>query len=171
MQTLFLQVLLPLHSMPQPPQFALSVAVSTQALVQRVSPGLQVTPQPLGVQVAVPFATVGQTVPHAPQFFTSDFTSVHCEPQRIVGCLHWKSQLPVHTGVALAGAVHTVPHLPQLEVSLETFTHDPLQLVCVPQSAVHFPVLHTVPGPQTVVQLPQCMLSDCRSIQLAPHAL
>jgi len=65
---LFWQDWLPLHSMPHPPQFALSDWVSTHTPEQRVKPGLHVVEQPLGVQVAVPLATVGQTVPQPPQF-------------------------------------------------------------------------------------------------------
>jgi hypothetical protein len=74
--------------MPQPPQLALSVCVSTHLPEQRVNPALHAVPQPLLVHVAVPLATVGQAVPHAPQFFVSLFVSTHRLPQRIVGRLH-----------------------------------------------------------------------------------
>jgi hypothetical protein len=63
--------------MPQPPQFELSDWVSTQAFAQRVKPALQVMAQPLAVQVAVPFASVGQAFPQAPQFLVSLARSTH----------------------------------------------------------------------------------------------
>ena len=59
--------------------------------------------------------------------------------------MHWKPHVPAQTGIAFGGALHEVPHLPQFEVSPARFTHDPPQLVWVPQSAVHSPALHTVP--------------------------
>jgi hypothetical protein len=77
--------------------------------------------------------------------------------------------MPVQTGIALGGAVQAAPHLPQLDVSVARFTQEPLQLVCVPHSVVHFPALQTVPAPQTVAQSPQCFVSDCRSIHAGPH--
>jgi hypothetical protein len=36
---------------------------------------------------------------------------------------------------------------------------------------VHTPALHTAPAPQTVLQAPQCIVSDCRSTQALPQAV
>ena len=110
--------------------------------------------------MAVPFATLGQTVPQPPQLLTSVFVSTQPLPQPMNGRLHWKVQLPAQTGMAFVGDVQTVPHLPQLDVSVAMSTHEPLQLVCVPQLLVQLPALHTVPAPQTVAQSPQCWEFD-----------
>ena len=82
-------------------------------------------------------------VPQAPQLLMSFVLSTHTFPQRIVGKLHWKLQVPVHTGIALAGAVQVVPHFPQLEVSLFSVTQEVPHCVFVPQSVVHWPVRQT----------------------------
>ena len=79
------------------------------------------------------------------------------------GGLHWKLQLPAHMGMALLGAVHTTPHWPQFDESLAVFTHEPLQLVSVPQLLVQLPDLQTVALPQLVAQSPQCCELDCMS--------
>jgi hypothetical protein len=67
--------------------------------------------------------------------------------------------------VALAGAGQTVPHFPQLEAALEVSTHDPPQLVRVPQSPPQMPVLQTLPLGHTVAHLPQWVESELRSMQ------
>jgi hypothetical protein len=67
------------------------------------------------------------------------------------------------------GAEHTVPHLPQLEVALEVSTHEPLQLVNVPQSVPQVPDLQTLPAPQGFVQLPQCSESELKSTHALPQ--
>jgi hypothetical protein len=170
-QTLPTQLLFPLHTMPQPPQLELSVVVSIHAPEQRVRPALQAVPHPLLVQVAVPLGTLGHVVPHPPQLLMSLLVSTQTLPQRINGSVHWKPQVPVQTGIAFGGAVQAVPHLPQFDVSLLRLTHEPLQLVWLPHSVVHDPALHTVPAPQTVAQLPQWLLSDCRSMQELPQTV
>jgi len=68
--------------LPQPPQFALSVAVSTQAPEQREYPELQLVLQALFEHVAVPLATPGHTTPQPPQFCASVFVSTQPLP-------HW----------------------------------------------------------------------------------
>jgi hypothetical protein len=62
---------------------------------------------------------------------------------------------PLQTDLPLAGAVQTVPHVPQLEVALEVSTHEPLQLVRMPQSVPQLPDLQTLPTPHSFEQLPQ----------------
>ena len=73
----------PLHMTPQPPQFALSLVVSTHTPAQRVKPALQAVPQPLLVHVAVPLGTLGQLMPQAPQFLVSLLVSTQTAPQRM----------------------------------------------------------------------------------------
>lgn len=68
--------------------------------------------------------------------------------------------------MALLGALQTVPHVRQLEVSVAKSTHDPPHAVSAPQSEPQTPALHTLPTPQAVVQLPQCCPSAWRSTQL-----
>ncbi len=98
----------------------------------------------------------GQTVPQLPQLLRSVLVSTQPLPQRINGARHWKSQDPaLHTGLALPGAKHTIPHLPQSDVALEVSTHEPSQLVSAPQSVPQLPPLHTMPAPHLFVQLPQ----------------
>lgn len=71
--------------------------------------------------------------------------------------LHEKSHpAALHTGMALAGELHTLPHWPQFEVSLATSTHEPEQAVSAPHSVEQTPDLQTLPAAHTVVQLPQC---------------
>ena len=132
---------------------------------------MQVVPQPLLVHVAVPLGTLGHVVPHQPQLFVSLLVSTQTLPQRTEGRVHWKPHVPAQTGIAVGGALQDTPHFPQLEVSVDRFTHEPLQLVWVPQSAVQIPALHTVPTPQTVPQLPQCLVSDWRSTQAFPQTV
>jgi hypothetical protein len=71
--------------------------------------------------------------------------------------------------MALAGALQTVPHLPQLEVSPVRSTQEPSQAVSVPQSVEQTPDLQTLPGSQTAVQLPQWSPSARVSTQRLPH--
>jgi len=69
----------------------------------------------------------------------------------------------VQVAVALVGAGHTVPHFPQFELALDVSTHDPPQLVRVPQSAPQAPFLHTLPPAQAVAHFPQWAESEPRS--------
>jgi hypothetical protein len=112
----------------------------------------------------VPLGIPGHTEPQLPQLPASILVSTQMLPQRMKGALHWKSQLPrEQTDLPFAGDVQTVPHAPQLDVALEVSTHEPLQLVSVPQSVPQAPDLQTMPAPQSFVQLPQCAESERRS--------
>lgn len=71
--------------------------------------------------------------------------------------------------MALLGAVQTVPHLPQLEVSLVSSTQEPLQAVSEPQSVEQTPAMQTFPAAQVVLQLPQWLPSARVSTHSAPH--
>jgi hypothetical protein len=147
---------LPLHTLPQVPQFESSASVLTHAPEQRLNPVAHTVPQVLAAQVAVPFVTLGQAVPQAPQLFRSVLGSTQAAPQRMKGAVHWKPQLVAQVGVPLGGALQIVPHFPQFEVSLPRSTQEPLQSVLSPQSVAHWPAIHTLPEPQLVEQLPQC---------------
>lgn len=64
------------HTLPHAPQFVTLVRRSvSQPLPARPSqlpkPALQLNPQAPAAHVRVALATVGQTLPHAPQLFTS----------------------------------------------------------------------------------------------------
>lgn len=160
------QWFLPWQTLPQPPQFASSLFVSTHAPEQRENPELQVVPHTPAAHTGVPFATAGQALPQPPQLFTSVFASTHWEPQRVREPLHAKSQpLGLQTGIAFGGELHTVPHSPQLEVSLVTSTHEPEHGVRLPQSVEQMPDLQTVPVSHTFVQLPQC----CPLVEMSTH--
>jgi hypothetical protein len=125
---------------------------------------LHAVPQPLLLQVAVPLAIPGHTVPHAPQLLVSLLVSTQPAPQRISGKLHWKVQLPpLQTAVALSGGVQALPHFPQLDVALDVSTQEPPQLVRAPQSALQVPALQTVPAAQAVPHALQCSESELRS--------
>jgi hypothetical protein len=125
---------------------------------------LHAVPQPLLLQVAVPFAIPGHAVPHAPQLLVSLLVSTQPFPQWMSGKLHWKVQLPLlQTAVAFRGDAQTFWHLPQLDVALDVSTHEPPQLVRAPQSALQLPALQTVPAPQAVPHTPQCSESELRS--------
>jgi len=76
----------------------------------------------------------------------------------------------VHTGFAFGGALHTVPHPPQFEVSLAVSTHEPLQSVFVPQSVEQAPALQTLPAGHAVAQSPQCAAFESTSTHAPPHA-
>jgi hypothetical protein len=130
---------------------------------------LQVALQPLLTHVAVPLATAGQTLLHEPQWLTSLVASTHAEPQPISGWLHWKPHAPVHTGLALLGGVQTVPHLPQLDVSLPRSTQELPHMVFEPQSSAHLPDWHTCAAVQALPQVPQFSASDCVSTQAPPQ--
>jgi hypothetical protein len=63
------------------PQRAGSLVTSTQLPEQSRKPGMHSMPQRPSTQIALPPAIDGQAWPHAPQFSTSDVTSLQLEPQ------------------------------------------------------------------------------------------
>jgi hypothetical protein len=68
------------HALPQPPQFAVSVIVSTHV------PLHSIPPVPAHEHVPCEQAwSAAQVVPHAPQFSTSELVSTHTSPHRISG--------------------------------------------------------------------------------------
>lgn len=114
----------------------------------------------------------GHAVPHAPQLLGSILVSIQLLPQRMNGALHWKSQLPLaQTDLPFAGALHTFPQLPQLDVALEVSTHEPSQLVSAPQSAPQLPEMQTIPLSHFLVQVPQWSEAELRSTHFPSHSV
>jgi hypothetical protein len=69
----------------------------------------------------------------------------------------------LQSGVALAGAVQTLPQMPQFDVLLVRSTHELLQFVSPgSQIALQIPPLQTWPV-QTMGHIPQWSLSDFKS--------
>jgi hypothetical protein len=81
-QTPATQTRLPLQLLPQTPQFAESVSVSTHAPEQREKPALQVVVQVLAAHCELPLAMLGQTVAQLPQCCGSVLVSTQASPQR-----------------------------------------------------------------------------------------
>jgi hypothetical protein len=102
-----------------------SVCKLSHAPPHTEKPGVQVTPHPVAVQVALPLEGGGvQVVPHAPQFAVSAVTSTQLVPHWVKGALQTNPQAPVaHVAVPLGGALQTCPHAPQLLTSLFSLTH------------------------------------------------
>jgi hypothetical protein len=132
------------------------VAVFTQAPLQSESPEAQFTTQVLFTQLAVEFGGCGQTLSQRPQLFRSERVSKQLGPQCTSVPEHSISQVPLHTGRALAGASQTVPHSPQFEVSESVSTHEPPQFMNSPlHETSHLPEAHTCPASQSFPQPPQ----------------
>jgi hypothetical protein len=105
---------LPWHFFPHPPQWFLLVSVSTQVLPHSEKPALQANPQLLAWQIAVELGPPGgQALSHMPQCSGSLVVSTQPPAHSMNGELQVKSQAPLQTGVALAGAVQTVSQSPQ----------------------------------------------------------
>jgi hypothetical protein len=99
---------------------------------------LQVVPQVLPEQVAVPFGSVGHTWPQLPQLATLVVVSAQPLGQS-VGVLVGQPEVhvePTHAGVPLSG-MHALLQLPQCWLLLVRSTQAPLQLV--------YPLLHANP--------------------------
>ena len=162
--------LVPLHARPHDPQFVgLVVTLVSQPSVkmplQLAKPGLQVIPQVLALQVAVPLLPL-HARPHDPQFVGLVVTLVS-QPLEVTPsqfenpALHdWITQPPVaHPATAFA-RLHTMPQVPQFNafvlvlisqpstVSPLQFPYPALQLMLqtpVLQIAVPLALPHTVP--------------------------
>jgi hypothetical protein len=123
------------------------------------------------LQVAVPFATLGQIVPQAPQLETLVLVLTQLEPHLVKPALHENPHWPPEqVGVAFGGAGQLVPQTPQLAVSLCVFTHWPAQLVWpVSQTSVQTPFEQTWSDTHPLLQLPQWLELDCRLTHELPH--
>jgi hypothetical protein len=117
---------------------------------------------------------VGQTLPHAPQLFTSvspsrshPFAALPSQFRK--PALHAKLHVELaQIADALARAGHTVPHPPQLLGSNAVLVHiAPHELSPLPQLIWHDPAEQTRPAPQAVPQAPQLALSVAKFAQYA----
>jgi hypothetical protein len=111
-----------LQVLPQPPQFARSVAVATQAAPHDPKLASQEMPQWPPVHVAVPFFGIGHTVLHVPQWSGAVIGSTQAPPQLILPPEHRL----VHMALSqTCPAAHEVLHPPHRAGSLLTSTHAP----------------------------------------------
>jgi len=140
--------------MPQPPQFALSVAGSTHPSPHKTRPCGQ-TQTPLE---QILFA--GHTLPHMLQLFLSVKRSVHAEPQYVcpVGHTHWPPW-------QLEPPMHELAQPPQFALSVCVLTHTPLQNTSPAVAHVQVAFWQVAPpGPLHVVpHMPQFTLSEFKS--------
>lgn len=103
-----------------------------------------------------------QTVPHAPQLFSSNRTSTQVLLQRVNPTVHTHTPL-TH---ALAGPTpHELPQAPQFCVLVWVLTHWPLQEVS-PNGHWHTPAAQVRPPGQMTLQPPQFLWSLCTSMQV-----
>ena len=108
---------------------------------------------------------VGHTWPHVPQLSLSVAVSVQVEPHKVVEPV--QMQLPPLHDVP---PVHGLPQPPQFFGSLSMSTHDPLQLILVPEHvAPHADDSHTSPEAHALLQSPQWAGSFVRSTHALPH--
>jgi hypothetical protein len=94
------------HASPQPPQFAASLAMSTQVPSHSVRPGPQVVLQTPLLQV-VP---AGQTMPQAPQFALSVAVSTQRPPQSVLPAGQVVTQVPM---LQTCPGAQALSHMPQ----------------------------------------------------------
>jgi hypothetical protein len=74
----------------------------------------------------------------------------------------------LHDGAACAGGMHTLPQLPQLEVSVSLSTQDVPQVVLL-QATPHAPSWQTCRPAQALPHTPQLLASDSVSTHLSEH--
>lgn len=123
--------------MPQPPQFAPSVASAAShpfAVLpsQSSRPATHVRPQDVPSHVEVAPATAGHGVQDVPHVATSA-SETHVPPQSWKPASHAMPQWPLsQTAVPCAGAVHAVAQSPQWSASVVVSTHIASQRVGVP---------------------------------------
>lgn len=168
------------HTLPQTPQFLVSVAVTTHEVPQQVPPAAHM-PEPhrqtASTHTSSPTQAIGQgvtahipsthsspgsqRVPQPPQFAGLVRTSTHTPPQQI--------SVPVHAGPVphrQSPVEHTfprgeqfAPHVPQSRRLLSRLTHAPMQHVRPPpqgssgeHAATQAAPRHTLPMGQDIVQ-------------------
>lgn len=119
---------------PQVPQFAVSVCVSTQVPSHSVSPGQGST-----IQVATMHSSpTSQIAPQEPQFALSVCVSTQAPPHSV----SLGRQLPVQVpDTHVSSGPHALPQLPQLEVSFDVLVH--------PEAHVVSPMAHPGGGPES----------------------
>jgi hypothetical protein len=107
--------------------------------------------------VAAAFAGGLQTVPHAPQFFTSASVGMQAPLHLLKPGAHSMSHLlAMHTAAPFAGTGQAFPHPPQLAALIVVSTHAPPQAtVPAPHEPLQTLDEHTSPGPHAPSHPPQ----------------
>jgi hypothetical protein len=148
----------PWHFTPQPPQLFSSAYVSVQLPPQHAQPGLP-PPHllPHAAQLLASDVRLVQTealvAGHAPLAMVGQPGSVVLPWQQVLGALH--GVMGLHTPLAHElRSGHTLPHLPQLLVSLVVFLHTPPQ--------------HVAPAPHLAPQAPQLLGSVVVLVHTVP---
>jgi hypothetical protein len=172
------------HTVPQLPQFALSVLKSAQVAVEPALARARAVPVVPEVQTVAPIGQAGMHAPEthalpdgqawaqAPQFALSDSRSTHASLHRVALAPH----VPVVTAhepfTQAPPAPQPVPQLPQLFGSVDVFAHVPAQFDCpAGQDTTHWPPLHCSPDAHALPHVPQFASSDCSSTHALPQAV
>jgi hypothetical protein len=134
--------------MPQPPQSSGSVVVSVHTLLHVISPvGHVQLPE-------MHDAPEGHTVPHPPQLLVSRVVSKQpAEPQAVSPVPHRHAVTPALVPQLEPGP-QTIPHEPQLKLSVARFTQLPLHAV-VPAGQPQLPLVQTPPSRHGWPHVPQ----------------
>ena len=114
--------------------------------------------------------SVLHTSPHAPQCDSLDVMSTHPAPdaeQSVVPGGHTVTHVPAEHRVPVAQAR---PHMPQLRLSLRTFTQAPEQST-VPDAHEHTPAAQACPPEQARPHPPQLALSLWRFTHIPAHSV
>jgi len=146
------------QTLPHCPQFAESVAVSTQPVLHFARPGSQRKSQTLASHVAVPNAGALHAVVQLPQCCGSAAVSTQAPLQAVRPASHEMEQvLAEQTALPFDGGGHALPQSLQLSALLVTSTHAPAHAFRPPGQPLVQPKLgaQTSVTPQAVVQLPQ----------------
>jgi hypothetical protein len=170
------------------PQLLLSVLRSAQLLPQAVYPEAQLAELVTHVPAPLHLSPMPHLVPQPPQFWLLSFklTQLPCPPKdRPPHCVRPDGQAHVPL-LQATPPEQTVPHEPQLRLSVERSTHDVALPPKKPKNAHAVnPLLHTmpaspvahVPPEQTelplhrVPQEPQLVLSVCVFTHALPHCV
>lgn len=71
----------------------------------------------------------------------------------------------------VAPVAQAFPQAPQFLPSYVVFVHASAQIAVAQEGHSHTPRLHTLVGPQTLPQVPQFVMSRCRSTQIPPQTV
>jgi len=156
------QVAIP-QLVPQAPQFAALVWVSTQASPQAVSPAGHTRRHAPATQLCPAL----QVVPQAPQWAGLVCASTHAAAQAVRPVGHTRRHAP---STQLWPAAQGLPQAPQCWVSTCVSRHRPSQSVR-PAAQRHAPLVHDCSGAHIVAQAPQLVSSDSSVAQAAPHTV
>src|SRR5262245_15151345 len=122
-------------------------------------------------QVAVPFATGGHTLPHAPQFCGSADALRHWLPHGTKPGSHSIEHRPeTHVAEPFAGLLQATPQFEQFDGSAMVSAQTPLQFSS-PRGhmSVQLPPTQTSPSAQSAPHIPQLFGSDESNTHDIPH--